>query len=72
MGFKTPDGSAEFTILPLVPGEKDATLAISTIAQMLAVGIDPARLAVILTRTGTDAEASDYRSWLGHTGNYSH
>jgi chromosome partitioning protein len=56
--------SADFTILPLVPGEKDATLTVSTIAQMIAVGIDPARLAVIFTRTGTDAEASDYRGWL--------
>ena len=56
--------SADFTILPLVPGEKDATLTVSTIAQMLSVGIDPARLAVILTRTGSDAEASDYRGWL--------
>lgn len=58
----------DFTIFPLVPGEKDATLTVSTITQMIAVGIDPARLAVILTRTGTDAEAADYRAWLTNIG----
>lgn len=60
--------SADFTILPLVPGEKDATLTVSTIAQMIAVGIDPARLAVILIRAGSEAEANDYRAWLQDAG----
>lgn len=60
--------SADFTILPLVPGEKDAVLTLSTLSQLIATGIDPARLAVILTRTGSEAEAQDYRSWLAGAG----
>jgi cellulose biosynthesis protein BcsQ len=60
--------SADFTILPLVPGEKDAVLTVSTLTQLIATGIDPNRLAVILTRTGTDAEAQDYRAWLTSAG----
>ncbi|MFA5957048.1 ParA family protein [Hyphomicrobium sp.] len=55
---------AHFTILPLPPGTKDATLTLSTIDQMLEEGIRPERLAVILTRTGSDAEARDYINWL--------
>ncbi len=55
---------SDFTILPLVPGDKDFTLTASTLKQMLSTGIDPRRLAVILTRTGSDAEARDYRLWL--------
>ena len=60
--------NADFTILPLVPGEKDATLTISTFNQMILAGIDPNRLAIILTRTGSDAEANDYRNWLRSAG----
>jgi len=60
--------SSDFTILPLVPGEKDAVLTVSTLNQLIATGIDPNRLAVILTRTGTDAEAADYRAWLQGAG----
>lgn len=59
---------ADFTILPLVPGEKDAVLTLSTLNQLIATGVDPARVAVILTRTGSDAEAQDYRAWLRDAG----
>ena len=59
---------ADFTILPLSPGEKDATLMLSTIHQMIKFGIAPERLAVILTRTGSDAEAKDYINWLHSAG----
>lgn len=60
--------SADFTILPLVPGEKDAVLTVSTLNQLIAAGVDPGRLAVILTRTGSPAEAQDYRTWLRDAG----
>lgn len=55
---------ADFTLLPLVPGMKDATLTDVTIRQILAKGLSPARLAVVMTRTGSDAEARDYQAWL--------
>lgn len=60
--------NADFTILPLGPGDKDATLTINTFNQMMLAGIDPSRLAIILTRTGSDAEANDYRNWLQSAG----
>ncbi|MFA5957745.1 ParA family protein [Hyphomicrobium sp.] len=59
---------ADFTILPQPPGAKDAILTLSTLHQMIAAGIQPERLAVILARTGSDAEAADYINWL-HSAN---
>jgi cellulose biosynthesis protein BcsQ len=55
---------SDFTVLPLVPGDKDATLTKATLEQLLQTGIDPRRLAVILTRFGSSSEARDYRTWL--------
>jgi cellulose biosynthesis protein BcsQ len=50
----------DFTVLPLVPGEKDARLTTWTLDMLTEAGIDARRLAVILTRTGSDSEAADY------------
>ncbi|MBS0244911.1 MAG: hypothetical protein JSS20_22290 [Proteobacteria bacterium] len=61
--FLTASG-ADFTVLPLVPGMKDATLTAMTLRQILATGVEPSRLGVLMTRTGSDAEARDYQSWL--------
>lgn len=51
----------DFTVLPLVPGEKDARLTTWTLDMLTDAGIDPRRLAVMLTRTGSDSEAEDYK-----------
>lgn len=51
----------DFTVLPLVPGEKDARLTTWTLDMLTEAGIDPRRLAVMLTRTGSDSEAEDYK-----------
>ncbi len=51
----------DFTVVPLVPGEKDARLTTWTLDMLTDAGIDPRRLAVMLTRTGSDSEAEDYK-----------
>lgn len=55
---------ADFTVLPLVPGTKDATLTAFTLRHILAKGVAPSRLAVLMARTGSDTEARDYLAWL--------
>lgn len=55
----------DFTVLPLVPGEKDARLTTWTLDMLTEAGIDPRRLAVLLTRTGSDSEAEDYKRLIG-------
>lgn len=55
----------DFTVLPLVPGEKDARLTTWTLDMLTDAGIEPSRLAVMLTRTGSDSEASDYKRLIG-------
>ncbi|MBS0244766.1 MAG: hypothetical protein JSS20_21555 [Proteobacteria bacterium] len=47
-----------------MPGNKDATLTEITLRQMLAKDIDPTKLAVLMTRTGTDSEAAEFQAWL--------
>jgi cellulose biosynthesis protein BcsQ len=54
----------DFTVLPLVPGNKDATLTEVTLRQMLTKGVDPRKVAVLMTRTGTDSEAAEFQAWL--------
>lgn len=54
----------DFTVLPLVPGEKDARLTTWTLDMLTEAGIDPRRLAVMLTRTGSDSEAEDYKQLI--------
>jgi cellulose biosynthesis protein BcsQ len=51
----------DFTVLPLVPGEKDARLTTWTLDMLTEAGIEPSKLAVMLTRTGSDSEAADYK-----------
>lgn len=55
----------DFTVLPLVPGEKDARLATWTLDMLTEAGVDPRRLAVMLTRTGSESEAEDYKRLIG-------
>lgn len=52
---------SDFTVLPLVPGDKDARLTTWTLDMLTEAGVDPNRLAVMLTRTGSDTEAADYQ-----------
>lgn len=56
----------DFTVLPLVPGEKDARLTTWTLDMLTDAGIDPRRLAVMLTRTGSDSEAEDYKRLIAN------
>ncbi len=55
----------DFTVLPLVPGEKDARLTTWTLDMLTDSGVDPRRLAVLVTRTGSDSEAEDYMRLIG-------
>lgn len=55
---------ADFTVLPLVPGTKDATLTAVTLRQIVAKGVHPSRLAVLMTRTGSASEASEFQAWV--------
>ncbi len=50
--------SSDFVVLPLVPGVKDAALTAITIGRMLMAGVRADRLAVVLTRISTQAEAA--------------
>lgn len=55
---------ADFVVLPIVPGAKDAILTLSAIMTILQAGLAPHRLAIVLTRIGSDAEAAEERHWL--------
>lgn len=55
---------ADFVVLPLVPGVKDAALTVVTIGRILMGGVRADRLAVIMTRTSTEAEARDHQTWI--------
>lgn len=59
--------AADFVVLPLVPGVKDAALTVVTIGRIIMAGVRADRLAVVLTRIGTDAEVRDHQSWLRGT-----
>lgn len=56
--------AADFVILPIVPGKKDAVLTMVTIGRLLQAGVRHDRLAVILTRTASKPEAADMAHWL--------
>ena len=55
---------ADFTIFPVVPGGKDITLTSASLKILIDAGVDPKRLAVIMTRTGSDSEARLWRQTL--------
>lgn len=59
--------AADFVVLPLVPGVKDAALTLVTIGRIIMAGVRADRLAVVLTRIGTEAEVRDHQSWLRGT-----
>ena len=56
--------AADFVVLPLVPGKKDSMLTLTTIARLIAAGVSLRRFAVVLTRTGSKAEAADTMAWI--------
>ena len=55
---------ADFTIFPVVPGGKDITRTSASLKILIDAGVDPKRLAVIMTRTGSDSEARLWRQTL--------
>lgn len=64
--------AADFVVLPLVPGVKDAALTVVTIGRILTAGVRADRLAIVLTRTSTEAEARDHQTWIRNTPIYGH
>lgn len=58
--------AVDLVVFPIVPGKKDLHLSLHTIHGMIALGVDPARIAVVLTRCQTDFEIDDMGSWLQH------
>ncbi len=60
-------GAADFVVMPLVPGVKDAALTVVTVGRIIMAGVRADRLAVILTRVSTEAEARDHHAWLRAT-----
>lgn len=61
---------ADLVVFPLCPGDKDAVLTVVGIGRIVAAGIPADRVLVVLTRTGSDAEAADHRAWLEATDLY--
>lgn len=59
--------AADFVVLPVVPGVKDAALTVVTIGRIIMAGVRADRLAVVLTRVGTEAEARDHQLWFANT-----
>lgn len=59
--------AADLVVMPLVPGVKDVALTVITIGRILAAGVRCDRMAVVLTRVGTEAEARDHQRWLEGT-----
>jgi cellulose biosynthesis protein BcsQ len=59
--------AADFVVLPLVPGVKDAALTLITIGRIIMAGVSAERLAVVLTRISTEAEARDHQTWIKAT-----
>lgn len=55
--------AADFVVLPIQPNAKDVRLTLKTIERILQF-TTPDRLAVVLTRTRSAAEAADYRHLL--------
>jgi hypothetical protein len=53
--------------MPLVPGVKDAALTMITIGRIIMAGVSGDRLAVVLTRISTEAEARDHQAWIKAT-----
>jgi cellulose biosynthesis protein BcsQ len=60
-------GAADFVVMPLVPGVKDAALTLITIGRIIMAGVSAERLAVVLTRISTEAEARDHQAWIRAT-----
>lgn len=60
-------GASDFVVMPLVPGVKDAALTMITIGRIIMAGVSGDRLAVVLTRISTEAEARDHQAWIKAT-----
>jgi chromosome partitioning protein len=58
---------ADFTIVPIVPGPKDTPLMLRSLEKLIAAGVPPERLAIMLTRTGSEAEERSFRLTLSTT-----
>ena len=59
------------TVFPLVPGKKDSYLTLATMHKVIAEGVAPEQLAIVLTRCQTDAEIRDIVAWLKDNSTYS-
>ena len=56
--------AVDLVVFPIVPGKKDLHLSLHTIHGMIALGVDPKRIAIVLTRCQTAFEIDDMRAWL--------
>ncbi len=59
------------TVFPLVPGKKDSYLTLATMHKVIAEGVAPEQLAIVLTRCQTQAEIRDLIAWLLDNSPYS-
>jgi cellulose biosynthesis protein BcsQ len=59
------------TVFPLVPGKKDSYLTLATMHKVIAEGVAPEQLAIVLTRCQTAAEIRDLAEWIKDNSPYS-